>query len=212
MDLQGPQGEAGTGGGGSITIDDTPKSGSSNAVSSGGVYDALKMPGQGFISTQVGFSYASGSSSVSIGYQAAADGGDSVAAGPFSAAGAFVSLSLGAYSKAVSDKTTAVGAMTVAAAFGSSVFGAGGYICDEGVTAINAGGDTADAKSTQLYLIPAGSDMANLYTGGAAGLGFVVLDHLSGSVVARGTISLASICTQHTSDFSPIDVTSIQLY
>ena len=268
VDLQGPQGPAGTGGG-TITIDDTPTEGSSNAVSSGGVYAALLMPGSGtnstavgptasakgsystavgptaeaigYYSTALGYSAsardssstavgpfasasvssstalgfaasASGYYSTALGYSASARGSYSTAVGPFAEASGDVSAAVGFYASAIGSSSTAVGTKASAISHGASVFGSGGYIGDTGVTALNAGGSMTEGKSTQLYLIPAGSTMASNYTNGEAGLGYVVLDHLSGSVVARGTISLASICTQHTSDFSPIDVTSIQLY
>lgn len=197
VNLQGPQGEAGTGGGGTITIDDTPKSGSLNAVSSGGVYNWL-------------YSY-----NVALGqgaYPLSPSYNCSVAVGTYANASGFAAAAIGADAKSYADNAIAIGVGTVAEAESSCVLGGGGYIADTGVTVINAGGEITDGKSTQLYLIPAGSYMANLYTGGAAGLGFVVLDHLSGSVVARGTIPLASICTQHTSDFSPTGVTSIKAY
>ena len=197
VDLQGPQGEAGTGGGGSITIDDTPTQGSDNAVSSGGVYNYLRHPnvalGEGAYPLPSSYNC-----SVSIGTWANASG--------------FASAAIGADAKSYADNAIAIGVGTVAEAESSCVLGGGGYIADTGVTVINAGGEITDGKSTQLYLIPAGSDMANRYMNGDAGLGFAVLDHLSGSVVARGTIPLASICTQHTSDFSPTGVTSIKAY
>lgn len=186
-----------TGGGGTITIDDTPTHGSDNAVSSGGVYNCLNS-----YNVAIGLASAppppSHNCSVSIGTYANASG--------------FASAAIGADAKSYADNAIAIGVGTVAEAESSCALGAGGYIADTGVTVLNAGGEITDGKSTQLYLIPAGSDMANTYTNGNAGLGYVVLDHLSGSVVARGTISLASICTQHTSDFSPTGVTSIKAY
>ena len=211
VNLQGPQGEAGTGGGGSITIDDTPTSGSDNAVSSGGVYNYLK-------NNNVAIGKSSGplppgyNWSVAVGASAWADGSSSTAVGHVATAEADSSVALGHEARAEAMKSVALGVAARAEAESSCVLGAGGYIADTGVTVLNAGGGITDGKSTQLYLIPAGSDMANLYTGGAAGLGFVVLDHLSGSVVARGTIPLAALCTAHAADFSPTNVTSISGY
>lgn len=184
-------------GGGTITIDDTPKSGSSNAVSSGGVYNYLR---------SFNVALGEGSNPLPSSYNC------SVSIGTYSNASGFASAAIGADAKSRADKAIAIGVGSVAEAESSSVLGSGGYIADTGVTVINAGGEITDGKSTQLYLIPAGSTMANTYTNGAAGLGYVVLDHLSGSVVARGTIPLASICTRHTADFSPTDVTSISDY
>ena len=98
--------------------------------------------------------------------------------------------------------------------------GAGCYVADHGCVALNAGGtggafgidEYSDGKSTQLYLIGAGTELADTYTDGEAGLGFVVLDHLAGQIVARGCCKLSSICTQHTTDFSPKNVTNISIY
>lgn len=198
------------GGGGTITIDDTPTQGSDNAVSSGGVYNYLNDNNVaiGDLSgpTPPGYNF-----SVAVGYIAQATGFSSTAVGSRARAEVDSSVALGRTSLAAA-RSVALGGAAIAKAESSCALGAGGYIADTGVTVLNAGGAITDGKSTQLYLIPAGSDMANLYTGGAAGLGFVVLDHLSGSVVARGTIPLASICTQHTSDFSPTGVTFIEAY
>lgn len=211
VNLQGPQGEAGTGGGGTITIDDTPTQGSDNAVSSGGVYNYLN-DGNVAIGNSSGPLPPGRNFSVAVGTAAWADGSSSTAVGHYATAEADSSVALGFAATAKAMNSVALGVVATAEAESSCAVGAGGYIADPGVTVINAGGEITDGKSTQLYLIPAGSDMANLYTGGAAGLGFVVLDHLSGSVVARGTIPLASICTRHTSDFAPTNVTSISGY
>ncbi len=199
------------GGGGTITIDDTPTQGSDNAVSSGGVYNYLNN-GNVAIGISSGPLPPGENWSVAVGTAAWADGSSSTAVGHYATAEADNSVALGFAATAKAMNSVALGVEARAAAESSCALGAGGYIADTGVTVLNAGGAITDGKSTQLYLIPAGSDMANLYTGGAAGLGFVVLDHLSGSVVARGTIPLASICTQHTSDFSPTGVTSIKAY
>ena len=210
VNLQGPQGEAGTGGGGTISIDDTPTQGSDNAVSSGGVYNYLNnynvAIGDSSSPTPPGYNF-----SVAVGYMANATGFSSTAVGSRARAEVDSSVALGRSSLAAA-RSVALGGAAIAKAESSCALGAGGYIADTGVTVLNAGGDITDGKSTQLYLIPAGSDMANSYTSGQAGLGYVVLDHLSGSVVASGTIPLASICTQHTSDFSPFDVLSIHFY
>ena len=87
--------------------------------------------------------------------------------------------------------------------------------------ALNAGGtasnanldeEYSDGKSTQLYLIGAGTELAASYTDGEAGLGFVVMDHLAGKIVARGCCKLSSICTLHATDFTPKNVSNISAY
>ena len=216
-------------GGGSITIDDTPTSGSSNAVSSGGVYNMLHsdsfVAGYGSVSKSDGcnvtlgyFSSAtSANNSIVIGNTAKASSDYpttyyQIAIGYYSLSATDEAVAIGGSASATAFRAWAIGEKATASAEKSIVFGSGGYIGDASVLAFNAGGSATDGKSTQLYLIPAGSNMANIYTGGAAGLGFVVLDHLSGSVVACGTIPLASICTQHTSDFFPTNVNQITDY
>ena len=98
--------------------------------------------------------------------------------------------------------------------------GAGCYVADHGCVALNAGGtggafgidEYSDGKSTQLYLIGAGTELADTYTDGEAGLGFVVLDHLAGKIVARGCCKLSAICTLHTTDFTPKNCDNISIY
>ena len=70
----------------------------------------------------------------------------------------------------------------------------------------------SDGKSTQLYLIGEGTALADAYTGGEAGLGYVVLDHLAGEIVARGCCKLSAICTEHTADFTPLNCENISVY
>ena len=113
--------------------------------------------------------------------------------------------------------STAIGAHANVGSNGVSsvAVGAGAYVDDAGCVAINAGGASGNGGSgysTQLYLITKGSDLATTYLGGEAGLGYLVLDHVAGSIVARGVIPLASICTQHTSDFTPTGYSSIKDY
>ena len=92
-------------------------------------------------------------------------------------------------------------------------------MADNATVALNAGGQYNDegkmyseGKSSQLYFFGAGSDLAKSYTDGEAGLGYVVLDHLSGEIVARGCVKLSAICTAHTTDFTPKNCTNISEY
>lgn len=231
--------ESGGGGGSAITIDDNPTSGSSNAVSSGGVYSSLH--GSGEASTKVGdaasasqyasvaignYARATGTQTTSIGYNSlasddhglalgsstSAKGSSSTAVGTYASAAGMASVTVGYFSSASGDSGVAVGNGASASSASSSAIGSGAYCGDVGVLALNAGGSATDGKSTQLYLIPAGSPMAATYTDGEAGLGYVVLDHLSGSVIAQGVVKLSSVCTDHSSDFAPTNVRSIKDY
>ena len=246
---QGPPGEDGS----SVTIDDNPTAGSSNAVSSGGVYSSLH--GSGEASTKVGddasasqnksvaigsFAKAKGEGSIAIGSRSSASSSVSLALGPGTLAKGWASMTFGCASVASGDGATAVGASAVAEGtqsvavgeasgalgeFGvavgngasvssrsSSAIGSGAYCGDVGVLVLKGGGTATDGKSTQIYLIPAGSPMAATYTDGEAGLGYVVLDHISGSVIAQGVVKLSSVCTDHGSDFAPANVQSIKEY
>ncbi len=126
----------------------------------------------------------------------------------------------GAYARAGSDGTTASGYYATASGNGATAIGSGCYVADHGCVALNAGGmgsafgidEYSDGKSTQLYLIGAGTELAETYTDGEAGLGFVVLDHLAGKIVARGCCKLSAICTEHSSDFTPKNCTNISIY
>ena len=92
-------------------------------------------------------------------------------------------------------------------------------MADNATVALNAGGVYneegemySEGKSSQLYFFGAGSDLAKKYTDGEAGLGYVVLDHLAGQIVARGCVKLSAICTAHTTDFTPENCTNISEY
>lgn len=226
-------------GGSAITIDDNPTAGSSNAVSSGGVYSSLH--GSGEASTKVGEyasasqyesvaigdhsnasgtydlalgskAAASGSLSTALGYTSSSSGSRATAVGGYASANASSSVAVGVMSSALGDYGVAVGPSATASSESSTAIGSGAYCGDVGVLALNGGGTATDGKSTQLYLIPAGSPMAATYTDGEAGLGYVVLDHLSGSVIAQGVVKLSSVCTDHSSDFAPTNVQSIKEY
>lgn len=155
---------------------------------------------------------ASGSGSMAFGYASSASGDQATAVGGVASAAGMMSVAVGRSSSASGDSGVAVGNGASASSDSSSAIGSGAYCGDSGVLALNAGGSVTDGKSTQLYLIPAGSPMAATYTDGEAGLGYVVLDHLSGSVIAQGVVKLSSVCTDHGSDFAPTDVQAIKEY
>lgn len=154
---------------------------------------------------------------MSIGLFSTASGYNAIASGIRSYATEDYSTASGPYSMASGSNSTAIGAKAQAGSNGVSsvALGAGAYVDDAGVVAINAGGASGVGGvgySTQLYLITKGSSLANTYLGGEAGLGYIVVDHVAGSIVARGVIPLASICTQHTDDFTPTGYANIQDY
>ena len=150
----------------------------------------------------------------------------SVAVGFHAAAYGYRSSAFGVYSKAGNEESTASGYSATASGYsatasgsGATGIGAGCYVADDGVVALNAGGQTdfegntySEGCSSQLYFIGAGTELAKTYTDGEAGLGYVVLDHLAGKIVARGCCKLSAICTDHTTDFSPKNVMNISSY
>ena len=264
---QGPKGDTGA----SITLDNVPTSGSTNGVTSGGVYDGLLHVSFGAnsvalgkgaaaynaLSTALGEGAVTGarysgntpqatltivsqdktntgswnipSGSVAVGFHAAAYGYRSSAFGVYSKAGNEASTSSGSYATASGSYATASGSYATASGYnatasgsGATAIGAGCYVADDGVLALNAGGagydengndlTYSDGKSTQLYLIGEGTALADAYTGGEAGLGYVVLDHLAGKIVARGCCKLSAICTEHTTDFTPLYCENISDY
>ena len=158
---------------------------------------------QGDYSTALGHSTtAEGEYNTAVGYNAATYGKSCSALGSGSLANKDYSFSFGG---------TVDG-------LGSSLIGHGGYLADDGVFCANVGGtvgtdsDYSSGKSTQFYVIGAGTSLADTYTDGEAGLGFVVMDHLAGKIVARGCCKLSAICTDHTTDFSPKNVNNINAY
>ena len=164
------------------------------------------------------------SNSVAIGLHAQASGVRCTAYGNFatasgvnSTASGMGAVASGSSSTASGWSSTAIGAMANVGSNGVSsvAVGAGAYVNDAGVVALNAGGGRdfgGVGYSTQLYIITKGSSLANTYLRGEAGLGYIVIDHVAGSVVARGVIPLASICTEHTSDFEPTGYANIEDY
>ena len=166
------------------------------------------------------------SMSVAVGFHAAAYGYRSSAFGVYSKAGNEESTASGSYATASGSYATASGYSATASGSGATAsgsgatgIGAGCYVADDGVVALNAGGQTdfegntySEGCSSQLYFIGAGTELAKTYTDGEAGLGYVVLDHLAGKIVARGCCKLSAICTDHTTDFSPKNVMNISSY
>ena len=252
---QGPKGDKGDPGeGASITLDAAPTSGSTNGVTSGGVFNADLHPSLGTSSVALGkgataynalstalgegavtgarYSGDSPQATLTIVSQDKTNTGSwnipsgSVAVGFHAAAYGYRSSAFGVYAKAGNEESTASGysatasgSYATASGSGATGIGAGCYVADDGVVALNAGGQTdfegntySEGCSSQLYFIGAGTELAKTYTDGEAGLGYVVLDHLAGKIVARGCCKLSAICTDHTTDFSPKNVMNIGTY
>lgn len=161
-------------------VDTAPKSGSANAVSSGGVYDALHQLNRG-------------------------RGDDSVAIGPYTSADEIESIAIGAYTTASGRQSIAIGRDVNACRDGSVAIGHLAYVADSGCVGLSAPGQPG-YTTTQLFLIPAGSDLSVTYLDGEAGLGYVVhsgsyaLDHI---ISQAGCRKLRELLTDHASDFTP---------
>ena len=174
-------------------------------------------------SVAVGFHAAAyGYRSSAFGVYAKAGNEASTASGSGATASGYNATASGSGATASGSGATASGYNATASGSGATAIGAGCYVADDGVLALNAGGagydengndlTYSDGKSTQLYLIGEGTALADAYTGGEAGLGYVVLDHLAGKIVARGCCKLSAICTEHTTDFTPLNCENISQY
>lgn len=171
---------SGSGGGIEIKFDTKPTSGSTNAVTSGGLYDILYGSSTRFgrgataesYSVTIGDGAWTGMGAISLGKNAGASGGNAVV--------------LGAYSKATKDYTSVLGS-TLA-------------LQDEGCVLIGAW-NKARTQVVQLYLICGDTPLANTYEDNAACLGYVVKD-ASGNIIACGTRKLSELLTNNTA-FAP---------
>lgn len=161
-------------------VDGAPTAGSPHAVSSGGVCDALLrlFRGDGAQSVAIGENKSAvGDESIAIGQCASADGAQSVAIGRDATAGTSGSVAIGHFAK--------------------------NY--DVGCIALNGTG-APGYTSTQLFLIPAGSDLSATYLDGEAGLGYVVHSSaasLDYGISHAGCRKLSELLTDHISDFTP---------
>lgn len=170
----------GFGGGVEIKFDSVPKSGSKNAVTSGGLYDALYSHW-----VKLGRSSFAGSYAVAIGDGATTDTG---------------SIAIG---KGVSSKggdAVCLGAYTQTKGRNSAAIGKGIKVTESGVAVVGAW-TAEDDKLVQLYIIAPGSPLANTYENGAACLGYVAKDK-NGNVLECGTRKLSELLTNNTA-FAP---------
>lgn len=161
---------------------------------------------------------AKGSGSVALGthVQANSSDGYATALGSDSLAEGYSSVAIGLNSRAKARATVAFPGCYVDAAY-SSAFGnsiavhsedvtAVGFshtVADSGVLTLSAGWTDDKWKNyrTILYLISAGSDLANQYEDGAAALGYVVRDK-NGNITECGTRKLSELLTNNTA-FAP---------
>ena len=205
-----------SGGGASINFDEVPTEGSGNAVTSGGLYSKLMSPiciGKGATAPRpsaivIGQDAKSSNSTdhiILIGnnIQTSINSAELITIGRSSTASAY-SVSLGANAKTYIHGI-AIGKSSVATAKFSTAIGVGSKAADKGVVAISAWNDSSGFDNatiqTQLYLIGAGSTLANTYEGGEACLGYVT-KQTNGTVLACGTRKLSELLTNNTA-FAP---------
>lgn len=176
--------------------DTVPTTGSSNAVTSGGLYDILYK------------------NTPALGNGAFATGSYSAAFGGGAGASAFGTVAFGFYARATVLGATAYGEHASCTAKGAIGIGAGVQVTKAGGMALGRkvinhdeqamvlGTISADdATQTLFYIVGAGSPLATTYEDGEAFLGYVVKDS-SGNISACGTRKLSEILTNNTA-FAP---------
>lgn len=160
--------------------DTTPTKGSTNAVTSGGLYDLIC------------------DASPSIGLSSKAEGYYGTAIGAFAKTQGQRSTALGNEAKANGTGSVALGAMTEAAGSLSVAIGHSVIVRDNSTIGMGA---LQGSTQTIFYIIAAGSALANTYENGEACLGYVVKDS-SGNISACGTRKLSELLTNNTA-FAP---------
>lgn len=169
-----------SGGGVEIKFDTKPTSGSTNAVTSGGLYDILYGA-----SVKLGRGNSISSYSVTIGDYASSTMG-AIAVGKSAIASGGNSVVLGSYSSATKINTSVLGQQL--------------SLKDESCVLIGAW-NTDSTTVVMLYLIGAASPLATTYENGAACLGYVVKDK-NGNILECGTRKLSELLTNNTA-FAP---------
>jgi len=176
-----------------IAVQDYKSQDSISAVVEGSGSVALGTHSQA--SNSNGYATALGSDSLAEGYASVAIGLNSRARARSTIAfpGCYVDA---AYSKALGSNITVHSEDVTAVGFSHTV-------ADPGVLTLGAGWTDDKWKNyrTILYLISAGSDLANQYEDGAAALGYVVRD-ASGNITKCGTRKLSELLTNNTA-FAP---------
>ncbi len=203
---------AGSGGGDGVgVLDNTPVSGSSNAVSSGGLYNVLYDK-----KVRLGLSSTVTSESVAVGWSAATLGAGGVAIGTGAKAGQQAvgvgynanatmcnhGIAVGYGAKVSSTNyTMAIGCSAEATKSSGQAFGHSAKLKNAGCTLIGTWESDARTVQTLLYIIAAGSELATQYENGEACLGYVVKES-RGNVLACGTRKLSELLTSNTA-FAP---------
>lgn len=193
-------GGSGGSGGVSITFDTVPTAGSTNAVTSGGIYTALLHKGNGGGSLQIGEKSVAWHSATAVGAGAQAMQFYGTAVGSGARANAFkMATAVGSGASAAGSGGTAIGHQAKSNAQAASAYGFNTKAEDNGVTVISAWDGEGDPANTQtlLYLIGAGSTLATTYEDGEACMGYVVKD-TSGNVSACGTQKLSALFPNNT--------------
>ncbi len=136
--------------------------------------------------------------STAVGYYAAATGVSSVALGHYTAAPGSAAIAIGEHAAASGAGSVAIGPFAVNPNQGCTVLSAvGNPNCSECSLFEH------DQPRTQLYLIGAGSPLANEYCGGEAALGFVVTSNNGKTIVHSGTKKLIDLLTDNQNTFKP---------
>lgn len=159
-----------------IKFDTTPTQNSTNAVTSGGVYDVCFAR---FLKLGLGAKVVSYSLALGEGANAAS----------------YRTVAIGEYAEGKKNGAIAIGSYTKAEGAESISMGRNAKVKDDGVFGV--GILKADMSTqTYFYVIGAGSPLANTYEDGAACLGYAVKD-LSGNILECGTRKLSELLTNH---------------
>ena len=136
--------------------------------------------------------------STAVGYYAAATGVSSVALGNHTAAPGVAAIAIGEQAAASGAGSVAIGPFAVNSNQGCTVLSAVGNPNWSECSLFNY-----TQPRTQLYLIGAGSPLANEYCGGEAALGFVVTANDGKTIVHSGTKKLIDLLTDNKNTFKP---------
>lgn len=181
---QGPQGEKGEPGE-TVEFDTAPTSGSTNTVTSGGLYNVLFAR-----ELALGRATATGNSTIAVGNSAEATNIASTAIGSNAKAKHVGAMALGNACQALNWQSIAIGSFVTVRDNSA--------ICI-GTRAVNSA--NKEVGSTFFYIIPAGSTLSEIYENGEACLGYVVKD-IDNNIVACGTRKLCDLLTNNTA-FAP---------
>ena len=154
--------------------DTVPTSGSTNAVTSGGLYNVLFAR-----ELALGRATATGNSSIAVGYSAESTSMASTAIGCNAKAKHVGAMALGNACQAINWQSIAIGSFV----------------------SVRVNSANKEVGSTFFYIIPAGSTLSEIYENGEACLGYVVKD-IDNNIVACGTRKLCDLLTNNTA-FAP---------